>query len=654
MCSFPSSDALLARRTSVADATTRNILQERVDHLESLVRSLAAKPQDTGNVAFTEHSTPSSATSSQLSDRLSRDFGRISLQNDASLYTESDHWTAILEELGDFKDMLNRQEDFEDVDNARPQPGLDLLLNAIVPATKLEVLSSIPPRPVVDTFIAGYFSSADMPVTLIIHRYAFFRQYEIFWERPLETPIIWVTILFGMMYQVAYYTLAASQNPGTLGDEMLAEYREIVATARQKMMQCLRLGNYLKGSRHTIEALLYLLQIEYVQGEGAEYGCWQLIGVIVRTAIKMGYHRDGSHFPEISAFDAEMRRRVWYILIQFDIASAAQVGLPRIIKEAQCDTAEPHSLLDDDFDESSITLPPARPQTEHTLSQFLVYKSRVVSVYGMICDFTTSSKQRDYSEAMRLDDLLNRAYAGKPAVLEPKPMQKSIADGPHLITRRLYIAMSYHHAQMTLHRKFMIPGKISPAYAYSYNACTSAALSALKYQRDLFEQCQPGRMLYSDRWKILSLIQSEFLLATTIMCLDLDDDLNRVHRNDSSGSLALNVERQRKVDALEASRADWSHQRDVSKEAQTAVKAIELVLSKLTNINAEDHGASTRSPGQESEMLTHTTAVAPEAPFDQGMSRNYPLDTAIPESYDVYEWNELFDLDVPWDSWVQI
>jgi hypothetical protein len=108
------------------------------------------------------------------------------------------------------------------------------------------------------------------------------------------------------------------------------------------------------------------------------------------------------------------------------------------------------------------------------------------------------------------------------------------------------------------------------------------------------------------------------------------------------------------VDALEASRADWSHQRDVSKEAQTAVKAIELVLSKLTNINAEDHGASTRSPGQESEMLTHTTAVAPEAPFDQGMSRNYPLDTAIPESYDVYEWNELFDLDVPWDSWVQI
>ena len=500
--------------------------------------------------------------------------------------------------------------------------------------------------------IARYFSSADMPVTLIIHRHAFFRQYEMFWERPFETPIIWVTILFGMMYQVAYYTLAASQSPSTLGNEMLSEYREIVATARQKMMQCLHLGNYLKGTRHTIEALLYLLQIEYVQGAGAEYGCWQLIGVIIRTAIKMGYHRDGSHFPEMSAFDGEVRRRVWYVLIQFDIASAAQVGLPRIIKEAQCDTAEPHSLQDDDFDELSAALPPARPPTEHTLAQFLIYKSRVVSVYGMICDFTTSPKQREYNEAMRLDSLLKRAYAAKPPVLEPKSMQKSIADGPHLITRRLYITMSYHHAQMILHRKFMTLGKTDRTYAYSHNTCTSAALSALQYQRDLFEQCQPGRMLYSDRWKILSLIQSEFLLATTIICLDLDDDFNRMHQNGFSGAATVTIERQRNVEALEASRAIWSHQRDVSKEAQTAVKAVDMVLSKLANVSAKDYGTFTRSPAQESEMLGHTVAVVSEARSYQGISQFDPVDTAITESQDYFEWNELFDLDVPWDSWV--
>lgn len=616
MCIFPSSDVPPSRQTGTVKATTRNTLQERIDQLEQLVRSLAAMPQYAHSSAMVDRSILSSAVSSPLADQLSQDFGRISLQNGTASCTQSDHWTAILDELGDFKVMVNGSEYIEDVSGAKPQRGLELLLNGSSTATKLEILASIPPRSVVDTMIARYFSSADMLVTLTIHRHAFIRQYETFWRTPLETPIIWLKILFRMMYQVSYYALAASQDSGTLGDEMLTEYREAVATARQKMMQCLNLGNYLKGSRHTIEALLFLLLIEYVQGEGAEYGCWQLVGVITRTAIKMGYHRDGSHFPGMSAFDAELRRRVWYILMQFDIASAAQVGLPRIIKEAQCDTTEPHNLLDDDFNEMITELPSSRPQTEHTLSQFLIYKSRIISVYGIICDFTTSSKQRDYNEAMRLDNLLNRAYAGKPAVLELKSMQNSIADGPFLITRRLYIAMSYQHAQMTLHRKFMILAKTARTYAYSHNVCTSAALSALQYQRDVFEQCQPGRMLYSDRWKILSLIQSEFLLATTMICLDLDDDLNRMHQNKSSGFLMLNIERQRNVEALEASRTIWLHHQDISKEAQITVKAVAMVFSKLKNYSAKDQGATAWLPEQESEMLAHATVVALEAHFD--------------------------------------
>jgi hypothetical protein len=97
-----------------------------------------------------------------------------------------------------------------------------------------------------------------------------------------------------------------------------------------------------------------------------------------------------------------MRRRIWYILIQFDTASAAQVGLPRMIRETQYDTMEPHNLLDTDFNTSTSVLPSSRPQSEHTLSQFLVSKSKVVSVYGMICDFNNSSQQCDYTEAIQL------------------------------------------------------------------------------------------------------------------------------------------------------------------------------------------------------------------------------------------------------------
>jgi hypothetical protein len=186
---------------------------------------------------------------------------------------------------------------------------------------------------VVDSIIAKYFRAADMPVTLVVHRKVFFKQYEKFWEDPLATPIMWVTMLFGMMYVVAYFTLNLNGSVGQLDKETVTEYQNILSTTREKMIQCLRMGNYMKGLPHTIEAMLAFLQIEYVQGEDTQQGFWQLMGVIIRVAMKMGYHRDGTHFPEMSVFEAEMRRRTWYILIQFDIATASQAGLPRTIKE---------------------------------------------------------------------------------------------------------------------------------------------------------------------------------------------------------------------------------------------------------------------------------------------------------------------------------
>ncbi|KAF2034022.1 hypothetical protein EK21DRAFT_19502, partial [Setomelanomma holmii] len=577
ICSFPASQA------SPAKGATQNQLQERIEHLESLVRSLVPKQEEQSDVPTigTVPDFGSGTTTTDFRDNLASDFGRINLQSQDSSYVESDHWSAILDEISDLKDMVSDQTNGLHGDSGgdlTSMPGTDLFLSSLYPTTKMEVIAALPPRIVVDSLVTKYFESADMPVTLILHRKVFLKQYEAFWNDPLATSVMWLTILFGMLSMVAYTTLLSNGGPDELDEQSTAEYKHIVTTSRVKMIQCLRQGNYLKGMPHTIEALLFMLQVEYIQGEDRQQGCWYLVGTIVRVALKMGYHRDGSHFPEMSIYEQEMRRRTWYILMQFDIASASQVGLPRIIKQAQCDTAEPSNLLDDDFDDITTALPSLRPETEHTLSQFLVYKTRIVSVYGMICDFTTSSQQRDYGEAMRLDALLKSAYTNKPSILELRPMQSSITDGTDLATRRLYMAMSFYHAQMTLHRKFMIHAKTNSKYALSLTECVDAALAALQLQSELFEQCQPGRMLYAHRWKILSLIQSEFLLATTILCFNLNDDV--VHTRRPNVSLYSDEKCQQSVEALRASLDIWEQQQDISKEARTAVQVISVVLSK--------------------------------------------------------------------------
>ncbi|KAJ4359961.1 uncharacterized protein N0V89_000520 [Didymosphaeria variabile] len=598
------------------------------------------------------------------------------LQKNMSSYVESDHWTAILEEIHDLKDMADEEATYvyDSVEEETQRlPGADLFFLHTYPATKMELIAALPPRHVVDSIIAQYFKTADMPITLIIHRRVFFKQYESFWQDPLNTPTMWMTILYGMMFIVAYGTLNINAGGNPVDEGTLPEYQNIVLTAREKMIQCLRLGNYMKGTPHTIEALLTLLQTEYIQGEEAQHGCWQLIGTIIRVALKMGYHRDGSHFPEISPFEAEMRRRTWYMLIQFDIASASQVGLPRTIKEAQCDAAEPHNLLDDDFDDTITVLPPARPFNEHTLSQFLIYKSRVVTVYGMICDFTTSSKQRDYDEVTRLDKLLRTAYTQKPPVLEIKPLHRSIMDGTELITRRLYIAMSFYHAQMTLHRKFMILAKNNSKYSASHTTCLEAAFAALQLQTELFEHTQTGRMLYSDRWRILYLIQSEFLLATIILCYNLDDDVTNARRIKFSLSTSQLIEKI--VVALNSAQDIWRKQQDFSKEAQTAVKAIDIVLSKAHHKTVIGPSATPvwTSPqakpanvteSKETGITASMPAIAepmpqslPSSNLRQSASQVNPSQTILStQEADLTEgpWNEFFDFDQSWDIWMQL
>jgi hypothetical protein len=599
------------------------------------------------------------------------------LQKNMSSYVESDHWTAILEEISDLKDMANEDaaHGYEEPEEEMQRlPGADLFFLQTYPTTKMELIAALPSRHVVDSIMVKYFKAADMPVSLIVHRTVFFKQYEKFWQEPLSTPTMWITILYGMMFIVAYCALYINAGDNPADKDTLLEYQNIVLTYREKMIQGLRLANYMKGTPYTVEALLTLLQTEYVQGEEAQQGCWQLMGTIIRVALKMGYHRDGSHFPEMSPFDAEMRRRTWYILIQFDIATASQVGLPRTIKESQCDTAEPRNLVDDDFDDTTTVLPPARPFNEHTLSQFLIYKSRIVTVYGMICDFTTSSAQRNYAEATRLDALLRTAFTQKPPVLETKPLHRSILDGTELITRRLYIAMSFHHARMTLHRKFMVLAKTNSAFSASHSTCLDAAYAALQLQGELFEHTQPGRMLHVDRWKILGLIQSEFLLATIILCYNLDDDIANTRQGNSPLSTAAIAEKM--VAALQAARGIWGVQQDVSREAQTAVRAIDAVLAKARHATSDiasdvpawtymgpgaprDAGATTASDMAASmsmlvePMPQSATSSDVTQPVSQGgvsVAAVSTQEVGLGED----PWNEFFDLDQSWDTWMQL
>lgn len=357
----------------------------------------------------------------------------------------------------------------------------------------------------------------------------------------------------------------------------------IVNAWREKIVQCLILGRYTKSGPYALETLLHYFTIEHFLCRDADIGIWILLGVIVHLAMRMGYHRDPRHFPSISPSAGEMRRRVWATIFQLDLVISAQMGVPRTIKEWQTDTAEPRNLLDTDFDEQTNELPPSRPETDTTPILYVLAKNRIMSVLGIISDFTTDTRPHCYAEVMRVDKRLQDARQAIPSSLKWRPMTQSITDAPQVIMQRIYLEIAFHKARIVLHRRYLIPTRMQAHYAYSHQVCLDAALEILEYQHTLDEETQPVGQLFQVQWKVSSLVNHDFLLATSILCFYLQ------HSN-GVGKDAADVARLERIkQLLRRSREIWLRSSTSSREAEKAVEALSIVLG---NLNAATESSS--------------------------------------------------------------
>lgn len=354
-------------------------------------------------------------------------------------------------------------------------------------------------------------------------------------------------------------------------------------------MQCLVLGNYSSGPLYTLETFILYLDIKYLHYEANRVETWFVLGLIVRLALRMGYHRDPSHFPQISPYEAEMRRRTWAYIALYDILMSGHVGLPRMIHEEQADTAEPRNLFDEDFDCNSTALPPAIPDTIITPAIFLVSKKRVASIYGMICDLTTSTNPTPpYDKIQRLQKLLDEAYAGIPATLRWEKTSISPPDTPHLVLRRIFLATLLHTAKCILHKKHMLLGRTDHRYAASQSICLDAAIEILCTQKFLHHELQLGGSLYGFIWKIPSLLNSGFYLATTVLCLYVKlstvGEASPEHTN-----MTEKLQLDRAIRALYDAYMIWTQASPISSESRSVVETVLDVLriAKRMGINAD-------------------------------------------------------------------
>ena len=379
--------------------------EAKLEHLEQLVQELSQSRQTFAN--------PDSMTSGANTVQHSTD----KLPN-GSPYNGATHWSAMLEDIEELRSAIRENDDVygADIDLGCDEgDGTSILFGATKPLPFQQILSQfLPLRHEADRLVAAYFRAKAL-VAPFVHTAHFSRLYRHFWDNPSTASLLWTSILFSIL-DISKRTLSTSSRASR--DEDSNANRFAIAAAH-----CLAVGEYYRPQLFAVEALLLYAQSKCLTSVDISSNVAILFGTIARLATVMGYHRDADRSREgVSAFEGEMRRRTWSLCMQLDMLVSFQLGLPSNVQFPTWDTRPPTNLLDSDFDEDTVQLPPARPDSEATELLFYIAKHRLMTVFEKIIRHTLSATDRPAGELEVIDQELRGTYAALPVIFQPRPI----------------------------------------------------------------------------------------------------------------------------------------------------------------------------------------------------------------------------------------
>ena len=422
------------------------------------------------------------------------------------VFNGSTHWSAMLADIEGLRSVIIPGEAAttdDDIHECENNIGANLILGSMVPLSIQQVLVQyLPSRQEADRLTSAYFRSRGASAPFI-HASQFRRLYQEFWKDPRSAPPLWTSILFSICH-ISKNALGLAQVNGH------ADERFSVGSAH-----CLGLGEFFRPKRFSVESLLLFVQAQCMTSLGMSPDLSLILGLIIRLATRMGYHRDPEMFP-LSAFEREMRRRTWSLCMQLDLLISFQLGLPSNIQYPTWDTGPPRNLQDSDFDEDAKEIPPARPDSEPTDILFYIAKHRLMTVFEKILRHTLSTATNESAYVDQLDSEIKDVYLALPEVLRPRPMADSVVDSASLTVTRLCVFFIYQKSLCVLHRPYVTRGRL-----HSIEVCRDAASNILRYFNDIYHEFSPGGQLETERWFMSNISWHDYLLGAMALCLTL-------------------------------------------------------------------------------------------------------------------------------------
>lgn len=254
-------------------------------------------------------------------------------------------------------------------DNRRALSPIAVFTDSLLPVQK-RMSDILPTKPICDRLLDAYIGMSE-GLYRIVHVPSFRAEYEVYFQTRQASdgflPRLMCMLSLGARFETDKRGLSHDRKDGIHAPTACALARAWLDSMRGRQI----------ADMDTLQCEVLLLHASrMMSSRNAE--SWTQLGFIVRMAMTMGLHRDPDEFPQIRPFYAELRRRLWYSIMDMDLHVALACNLPCSVREGEYSCRPPSNLDDNDIYPDMGKLPPSKPIDEYTNTQLQAYASRTL------------------------------------------------------------------------------------------------------------------------------------------------------------------------------------------------------------------------------------------------------------------------------------
>jgi hypothetical protein len=385
--------------------------------------------------------------------------------------------------------------------------------NSPSPLTAIEnLLELLPGREEVDAHVKKYLQIFETTYR-ILHQPSFQREYQSFWTDPANRRDGFVIILLLIHACVDCEfadaaTTFVGTNPTTRNRAVhfintctawleKQSHKHLTVTSFQ--VRCLlylaRRVNAIKEKRNWMEACSLMT---FAMSTGLHRDPWQLCHN--RYALTQGLHSESSHKSKvsISPFEAELRRRLWVTIMEWEIQASMERGMPSMLSGYVWDSECPGNIRDEDFDEGTTKKPLTRDDDEFTSSFYTHHSYRSVRFrINLLSELNDPEFHVSFSDLLKYEEKIK-------AELEaiPMPIEESNLNTAEELSARSMLKLQLLDYLILIHSPFVEKSSYS----------TYASISAASQILDIHDQ------LAKNGVHVFTLIRNDVFRSALAIC----------------------------------------------------------------------------------------------------------------------------------------